>query len=90
MTIRAPTLKPVAITIKSLNPDTTAVREAVKKELQDLFIRESEPGKTVLVSHIRSAISYAIGEEDHQLVAPLDNPKATANELLTLGDITWQ
>ena len=90
VTIKAPTLKPVAITIESLSPDTTAVREAVKKELQDLFIRESEPGKTVLVSHIRAAISYAIGEEDHQLVAPLDNPEATANELLTLGDITWQ
>lgn len=90
VTIKAPTLKPVAITIKSLNPDTTAVREAVTKELQDLFIRESEPGKTVLLSHIRAAISYAIGEEDHTLVAPTDNPQATANELLTLGDITWQ
>lgn len=88
--IKAPTLKPVPITIKSLNPDTTAVREAVTKELQDLFIRESEPGKTVLLSHIRAAISYAIGEEDHTLMAPTDNPQATANELLTLGDITWQ
>ena len=90
VSVKAPTLKPVAVTIESLTPDTSSVREAVKAELQDLFIRESQPGKTVLVSHIRAAISYAIGEEDHVLVSPTENPQAKANELLTLGEITWQ
>ena len=90
VSIKAPTLKPVNVTIASLDPDTTTVREAVKAELQDLFIRESEPGRTVLVSHIRAAISYAVGEIDHQLISPTANPEAGPNDLLTLGEITWQ
>lgn len=90
VSIKAPTLKPVNVTISSLDPDTTTVREAVKAELQDLFIRESEPGSTVLVSHIRAAISYAAGEIDHQLISPTTNPEAGPNDLLTLGEITWQ
>lgn len=90
VSVKAPTLKPVAITISSLDPDTTTVRDAVKAELEDLFIRESQPGKTVLISHIRAAISYAAGEEDHELISPTENPSAGPNELLTLGEISWQ
>lgn len=88
-TAMAPKLKPVAISISTLTPDTAGVREAVEAELRDLFIAESEPGHQVYLSHIRAAISAAAGEVDHEVLAPTSNPQAEANELLTLGQITW-
>lgn len=88
--VLAPTLKSVPITIESLTPDTSDVRTAVEAELRDLFVREAVPGGAVLVSHIRAAISYAIGEVDHVLKSPTENPVGRKNELLTLGEITWQ
>lgn len=90
VTVSAPTLKPVNITIDALDPDTTDVKAAVEAELKDLFQRESVPGGAVLVSHIRAAISYAVSETDHVLISPTENPTAKKNELLTLGVITWQ
>lgn len=89
VTVMAPTLKPVNFEISTLTPDTSSVRAAVEAELRDLFISESEPGKSIYISHVRAAISAAAGEVDHELVSPTDNPQAGANELLTLGTIKW-
>jgi uncharacterized phage protein gp47/JayE len=83
------TLQPVNISISKLTPDTTDVKTAVENELRDLFTREAEPGGRVYVSHIRAAISTAMGEEDHALVSPAEDPVPNGNALLTLGEITW-
>ena len=90
VTVEAPVLKTVDITIESLTPDTSAVREAVEAELSELFTREAEPGSLIYLSHIRAAISAAIGEEDHTLISPTANVTAKTGELLTLGTVTWQ
>ena len=87
--ILSPAPTPVDFTISGLKPDLPSVRDEIKAELSDLFFREATPGGTVLISHIRSAISAAYGEEDHVLVSPVDNVTAGANEILTLGEITW-
>jgi uncharacterized phage protein gp47/JayE len=87
--VLAPSIKAVNYTIK-LTPDTTAVRAAVVAELIDLHVREAGLGDTLLISHIREAISRAQGEMDNVLVAPAANVVANANELLTVGAITWQ
>lgn len=87
--ILSPAPAAVDFTISNLKPDTQAVRDEIKAELSDLFFREAVPGGTVLISHIRSAISAAYGEEDHVLVTPVENVTAGANEILTLGEITW-
>lgn len=84
----APTPLPVAFEIE-LTPNSSAVREAVEAELRDLLQRESEPGGTILISHIREAVSIAAGEHDHVISEPLANVVADPGEMPILGEITW-
>ncbi len=72
-----------------LTPATSTVKAAVQASLEDLLQREAEPGGTLLLSHIREAISVAAGETDHVLVSPTANVVATDSQILTLGTITW-
>jgi uncharacterized phage protein gp47/JayE len=85
----APVLKAVNYVIH-LTPDTTAVRQAVAAQLADLHAREAGLGSTLLISHIREAVSGAQGETDNVVVAPTADVNANANQLLTVGNITWQ
>lgn len=89
VTVEAPATQAVNISIASLLPSTTAVREAVEKALADLFISEAEPGGLMYLSHIRAAISNAAGEIDSTVVAPVADIQAPSGTLLTLGTITW-
>lgn len=73
----------------SLNPDTSDIRAAVAASIEDLLSREAEPGGTILLSHIREAISISAGENDHQVVEPSDNVDIAAGEIAVLGTITW-
>lgn len=70
-------------------PDTQAVRDAIKAELADLLRREGEPGATILLTHIREAISTAAGETDHDLISPGADVTHSAGEIPVLGTITW-
>jgi uncharacterized phage protein gp47/JayE len=87
-TVFAPTAAPLDFEI-SLTPDTDAVREAVEAELADLILRECEPESTLLISHIREAISLATGETDHTLASPVANVTAGSGEIITMGSVTW-
>jgi uncharacterized phage protein gp47/JayE len=78
----------VNVTITGLTPNDPATRKAVKLELQDLFLRFRRPAAEMPLSHINEAISVASGEYDHVLAAPVANPVAGANEILTLGVLT--
>lgn len=83
---------PVAVALDpeiSVTPNTAAVRAAVEAELRDLLRREAEPGGTILLSHIREAISLAAGEADHTLIAPAANVVLEPGEITVLGEITW-
>jgi len=86
--VLAPVRVPVAYSIHPV-PDTTAVRAAITANLIDLHDREAGLGSTLLISHIREAISGAAGETDHTLTLPAANVTAAANQLLTFGGITW-
>lgn len=88
VTVAAPVAVPLGFTI-DLAPDTAAIRAAVEAELRDLLRREAEPGATILISHIREAISLAAGEHDHILVAPAANVTHAVGEMATFGTITW-
>lgn len=79
---------PVDIEFLSLLPDTTATREAVEAELDDMIRREAEPGATLRISKIREAISSATGEEDYEIDLTA-NITSAVNELIVLGTITW-
>ncbi len=84
----APVPKPIHPTVR-VTPDTPAVRLAVQAELDDLILREAVPGGTILLSHLREAISLAAGETDHALLAPVANITHAVNEMAELGSITW-
>jgi uncharacterized phage protein gp47/JayE len=78
-----------------LSPNTASVQAAVQAELEDLFRREAgvEDGAgsgTVLLSHIREAISRAEGETDHVLVSPAADVTLSAGEIATVGNLTFQ
>lgn len=84
----APIAVPLNLRIQLL-PDSAAARAAVTAELADLIRREAAPGSTVLLSHLREAISSAAGEFDHVLTVPAANVAHGAGEIATLGVITW-
>ncbi|SDY84688.1 baseplate J/gp47 family protein [Pseudomonas sp. NFIX28] len=86
--VLAPQQAPVTYSLR-LSPDTSAVRAAVEAQLRDLHNREAGLGDTLLISHIREAISSAAGENDHRLSAPAADVPAASNQLLTFGGCVW-
>jgi uncharacterized phage protein gp47/JayE len=89
VTVAAPVAQVTDFEISGLFPSTAAVKAAIEAELQDLFRREAEPGGTVLISHIREAISIAAGESDHALVTPSANVTTSTGNIATVGSFTW-
>lgn len=67
----------------------TEVQARIEAALKDLLLREAAPGSTLLVSHVREAISNAAGEVDHVLNTPSGNVVYDTGELGVLGTITW-
>lgn len=83
------TAVPLNMTLGSLTPNTIAVQAAIEAEIADMLARESEPGGTILLSHIREAISLATGESDYVLTTPSTNLAANFGQILVPGVITW-
>ncbi|RJX32343.1 MAG: baseplate J/gp47 family protein [Oxalobacter sp.] len=87
----------------TLVPNTLAVRTAVENQLKNLHFTEASPGGvfidpdtrlqkeggTLLLSHIREAISQAAGEFDHVLHAPTEDINSATGRIPVLGEITW-
>jgi uncharacterized phage protein gp47/JayE len=88
LTVVAPIADPLNFTIAAL-PNTAAVRAAVQAELTDLIRREAEPGGTLLLSHLREAVSTSAGEFDHNMTVPAANVVSPAGHISTMGVITW-
>lgn len=88
VTVLAPASAPLAMTI-TLTPSTAAVRTAVAAELADVLQREALPGGTILLSHLREAISVAAGETNNVLVSPIADITHAPGEMPVLGTITW-
>lgn len=80
-TVFAPIAQPVTYSIQ-LDPNDATTQAAVIAALKDLHRREATPGGTLLLSHIREAISSAAGETDHVLVAPAANVAASSSQHL--------
>jgi len=89
LTVVAPVAAALNFSIQGLVPATTTVQAAVQAELTDLLLREAIPGGTILLSHIRAAISAATGETDYALLAPAANVTNTVGNISTMGAITW-
>jgi uncharacterized phage protein gp47/JayE len=94
MTVIAPIEASQDMTI-SISPNDSTTQAAIEAELSDLFSRESnvEDGNgsgTILISHIREAVSIAAGENDHAMVSPTADITLSIGEIATLGTITFQ
>ncbi len=87
--VAAPIPVPLNITGLTIAPDTVPVRSAIEAEVTDLIKREAVPGGTILISHIREAISLAVGETDHVLSAPSQNITCQTGEILIAGRFPW-
>ncbi len=72
-----------------LTPDLASVRAAVEAELADMLLYEAVPGGTIPISHIREAISIALGETDHVLLSPTEDVVCAAGEIAVVGTIDW-
>lgn len=89
VTVVAPAAVPLNFSISGLLPATSTVQAAVLAELKDLLLREATPTGTLLLSHIRAAISAATDESDYVLVSPVANVTHTTGNMSTMGAITW-
>lgn len=89
VTVVAPTAVALNFTIDLGTNDTTDIRAAVEAELKDMIRRDAVPGGTILISHIREAISIATGETDHVLTVPAGNVTHTTGQIAVFGAITW-
>lgn len=88
VSVVAPVAVALDLTIDVI-PDTADVRAAVQAELQDLIQREGAPGATLLLSHIREAISVAAGEFNYTMSSPSADVTHTTGQIPVLGTITW-
>lgn len=83
-----PVAAPLNFTL-SVVPSTLAVKAAVIDELTDLIARESVPGGVLYISHIRAAISAAVGETNYDLISPSVDVALAAGQLTIMGTVTW-
>jgi len=88
LVVAGPAVEAIDFTILPA-PNTAAVRAAITAELTDLLRREAVPGGTILLSHIREAISLAAGETDYVLTAPAADVTNVGGTIAIMGTITW-
>lgn len=81
-----PVLKTTDLAITP-TPDNVDIRAAIEANLNG-YERTLQPGETLLVSGVRTAIGSAAGVDDYTLDLAADVP-ATAEELNVIGVITW-
>lgn len=72
-----------------LKPDSTALRAAVEQSLRVLIDDEAGPGETLLITHVRAAISNTPGETDHVLSEPMTDVVIGVNQVAVPGVFTW-
>ena len=93
VTAQVTVVAPIAVTqnfsISGLNPATATVKSAIDSALRALLRREAQPGATLLISHIREAISTAAGEYDHALTSPSADVVFSTGQMPVMGTITW-
>ena len=84
----APTTKTVNFSI-TVTPNTEAVHNAVKDELDAFFLREAVPGATLYMSRISEAISAALNEAHHTITLPAADVTCEDNEIAVVGTVTF-
>ena len=86
VTVFAPELLPVDLNIQLSPPEAQG---DVVDSLAEFFSRVGEPGVTIRLSQISEAISLTDGENWHRIVSPTTDVLPSANQIPTLGAVTW-
>jgi uncharacterized phage protein gp47/JayE len=73
----------------SLNPNTAATQAAALAELEDLFLREAEPGGVIYLSKMWEAVSISAGVMDSAITDPVANVTGATGQIPVLGTVTW-
>lgn len=89
LTVVAPIADALAFTFSMLDPNTQAVKDAITAELKDLLRRDAQPGGTILLSHVREAVSIAAGENNYTMTAPAADVVSATGHMSTLGLIIF-
>jgi len=95
VTVAAPILDPVNVTITGLSPDSPQIRAAIAQELRQMFYRRAEPGGeagasfTFPIAWLTEAIAAAAPSLVYTLTAPSVAPVAATGHLSGLGTLTF-
>ncbi len=92
--VMAPAALAIPVTVQGLDPDTLAVRDAIRAELADLFRRIGKVATSVAPvtlhrSKIDEAVSIAAGEDSHTLAAPLVDTPIAIGVVPVLGAVSF-
>jgi uncharacterized phage protein gp47/JayE len=82
----APTVNPVAFTIKGI---PVASRAGVAGAIAGVFVIDGAPGAAIPIAHIWSAIAAVSGVDDFVIVSPAIDVANGAGQLPTVGTITY-
>lgn len=82
--VEALTPVPLNLQFTKLTPNTPEVQAAVELEITDFLHKEAAPDQLAYISHIREAISRAVGERDFAITLNADVTLSTS-EYLVLG-----
>ena len=84
----APIAKEINFTV-AIFPNTVTVRSAVISEMEAFFRRDGTPGGTIYLSRVSEAISSALSEVHHKIIAPTENVTSDPAQLPMLGQVTF-
>lgn len=93
--VYAPTPKVVNFTITSLLPFTVSMKQSVTDKLTDYFLTKTDVGVSITVNELISIIQTTVDTETGDVVtsftltAPASTVTPAANEIPTLGTITY-
>ncbi|NKB37846.1 MAG: baseplate J protein [Gammaproteobacteria bacterium] len=88
VTVAAPVAVPLNFSI-DITPSDQTIKDAVQAELEDMLLRDAEPGGAILLSRIREAVSLAAGETDNDVTVPAADVAHATGDMATMGVITW-
>jgi uncharacterized phage protein gp47/JayE len=86
--VEAPDLYFLDLSVR-LTPDTPDGRTAATAEMEDLLLREGEPGVCPALDEIQKSASNAAGVQYAKITGPTVEPVLAPNQLPQLRTITW-
>jgi uncharacterized phage protein gp47/JayE len=88
VTVMAPTSSTLDFDV-TITPNNSATRAAVEAELRDLLDRVAEPGGTILLSDVETAVRTAAGVTDRTVNDPTADVVLATGQFPIIGTVTF-